>query len=336
MHPGALGFSAAMSPSSKTARQVPKKRKAPVRRRKTTVRGLPASKLLEDVPADARALAEAITADGGLPLAVYRDPLGGHGVVFAALPIDKVQPTPYQRDLSEPHLRRLASAMTRVDRFLDPLIAVRQDGQYWTPNGNHRLGATRFLGAQSVVALVLPEPELAFQILALNTEKAHNLKERSLEVIRMLRGLVAVRKGTELDVAPLLEEPAFATLGAAYEKRPRLSGGAYQSIVKRVDGFLDEPLTEALAIREERADAVLKLDDAVSAVVERLKAKGLTSPYLKAFVVARINYLRFVKTAPEFDAALEKLTRAAERFSVEKVRQEDVKASGPPDASDEG
>ncbi len=173
-HPAALGSDAAMPKSSKTARQVPKKRKAPVRRRKTTVRGLTAAQLLEDVPADARALAEAITADGGRPLVAFRDPLGGHGVVLAALPIDKVQPTPYQRDLSEPHLRRLASAMTRVDRFLDPLITVRQDGQYWTPNGNHRLGAMRFLGAQSVVALVLPEPELAFQILALNTEKAHN------------------------------------------------------------------------------------------------------------------------------------------------------------------
>jgi len=327
---------APMAKSSRSARQVPKKRKAPVRRRKTTVRGLPAGKLLEDVPESARALAGAITADGGTPIAAYRDPLGGHGVVFAALPIDKVQPTPYQRDLSEPHVRRLASAMTRVDRFLDPLIAVRQDGSYWTPNGNHRLGAARFLGAQSVVALVLPEPELAFQILALNTEKAHNLKERSLEVIRMLRGLAAVRGGTELEVAPLLEEPAFVTLGAAYEKRPRLSGGAYQAIVKRVDGFLDEPLGEALAIRDERAEAVLRLDDAVSAAVEKLKARGLTSPYLKAFIVARINYLRFVKTAPEFDAALEKLTRAAERFNVDRVRQEDVRASGPPDAVDEG
>jgi ParB family transcriptional regulator, chromosome partitioning protein len=325
-----------MAPSSRSARQVPKKRKAPVRRRKATVRGLPAGQLLEEVPAEARALAEAIRADGGQPLIAYRDPLGGHGVVFAALPLDKVQPTPYQRDLSEPHLRRLASAMTRVDRFLDPLIAVRQDGQYWTPNGNHRLGAARFLGAQSVVALVLPEPELAFQILALNTEKTHNLKERSLEVIRMLRGLAAIRGGTELEVSSLLEEPAFVTLGAAYEKRPRLSGGAYQSIVKRVDGFLDERLGEALTIREERADAVLRLDDAVSAVVERLKARGLTSPYLKSFVVSRINYLRFAKTTPEFDTALEKLTRAAERFSADKVRQEDVRASGPPDAVDEG
>jgi ParB family transcriptional regulator, chromosome partitioning protein len=325
-----------MASSSRSARQVPKKRKTPVRRKKATARGLPATQLLDDVPEEARALAEAITADGGRPLVAYRDPLGGHGVVLAALPIDKVQPTPYQRDLSEPHVRRLASAMLRVGRFLDPLIAVRQDGQYWTPNGNHRLGAARFLGAQSVVALVLPEAELAFQILALNTEKAHNLKERSLEVIRMLRGLAGARGGTELEVAPLLEEPAFATLGAAYEKRPRLSGGAYQSIVKRVDGFLDESLGEALAIREERADAVLKLDDAVSAAVDKLKSRGLTSPYLKAFVVARINYLRFAKTVPEFDVALEKLTRAAERFNADKVRQEDVRASGPPDATDEG
>ena len=175
------------------------------------------------------------------------------------------------------------------------------------------------------MALLLPEADVAFQILALNTEKAHNLKERSLEVIRMLRGLVEVREGTELDVAPLLEEPAFVTLGAAYEKRPRLSGGAYHSIVKRIDGFLDEPLAEALGIREERADTLLKLDDAVSGAVERLKARGMVSPYLRAFVVARINYLRFVKLKPgapppEFDATLEKLTRSAEKFNAEKVQ----------------
>jgi ParB family transcriptional regulator, chromosome partitioning protein len=248
--------------------------------------------------------------------------------------VDKVQPTPYQRDLSEPHVKRLVSAMERVDRFLDPLIAVRHEGSYWTPNGNHRLAATRALGGQSVLALLLPEPEVAFQILALNTEKAHNLKERSLEVIRMLRGLVETRKGTELDVAPLLEEPAFATLGAAYEKRPRLSGGAYHSIVRRIDGFLDEPLAEALTIREERAEVLLKLDDAVSGAVERLKARGMTSPYLRPFVVARINYLRFVKPKPgaaplEFDATVEKLTRAAEKFNAEKVKEADIKVGGP-------
>ncbi len=194
-------------------------------------------------------------ADGGRVLAAYREPLGGHAVLFAALPVDKVQPTPYQRDLSEPHVKRLVSAMERVDRFLDPLIAVRHEGSYWTPNGNHRLAATRALGGQTVLALLIPEPEVAFQILALNTEKAHNLKERSLEVIRMLRGLLETRKGTELDVAPLLEEPAFATLGAAYEKRPRLSGGAptTPSSSASTDSSTSR-WPRRSTIREERAD----------------------------------------------------------------------------------
>ena len=330
-----------MPATSRTARQVAKKRKSPRRKKATPAqRGLAPAETVEKLPDEARSLAAEVEADGGRVLATYREPLGGHAVLFAALPVDKVQPTPYQRDLSEPHVKRLVSAMERVDRFLDPLIAVRHQGSYWTPNGNHRLAATRALGSKTVMALLLPEAEVAFQILALNTEKAHNLKERSLEVIRMLRGLVEVRKGTELDVAPLLEEPAFVTLGAAYEKRPRLSGGAYHSIVKRIDGFLDEPLAEALAIREERADTLLLLDDAVSGAVERLKARGMISPYLRAFVVARINYLRFVKLKPgaplpEFDATLEKLTRSAEKFNAEKVKESDIKAGGPVD-SDEG
>jgi len=328
-----------MPATSRTAKQVARKRKAPRRKKATPAqRGLAPADTGENVPEAARGLAAEVEADGGRVLAAYREPLGGHAVLFAALPVEKVQPTPYQRDLSEPHVKRLVSAMERVDRFLDPLIAVRHEGSYWTPNGNHRLAATRALGAKTVLALLLPEPEVAFQILALNTEKAHNLKERSLEVIRMLRGLVETRKGTELDVAPLLEEPAFATLGAAYEKRLRLSGGAYHPIVKRIDGFLDEPLAEALGIREERAEAVLKLDDAVTGAVDRLKARGMTSPYLRAFVVARINYLRFVKPGsapPEFDSTLEKLTRAAERFNAEKVKESDIRVGGPAEAEPE-
>src|ERR671937_251546 len=183
---------------------------------------------------DGRTLAEAIQADGGEALSIYRDPLGGHSVVLAALPIEKVQPTPYQRDVSEPHVKRLANAMERVDRYLDPLIAVRKDGTYWSPNGNHRLSASRLLGARSVIALVLPEEDVAYQILALNTEKAHNLKERSLEVIRMYRGLVGAKAGKESDHAAIFEEPWYATFGAAYEKRPRFSAGAYHPVVKRI------------------------------------------------------------------------------------------------------
>jgi ParB family chromosome partitioning protein len=276
-------------------------------------------------------LLEAVRTDGGEVLGVYREPLGGHPTIFAVLPIDKVEPTPYQRDLSEPHVKRLANAMERLDRYLDPVIAVRKDGMYWTPNGNHRLNASKLLGAKSIVALVLPDEDVAYQILALNTEKAHNLKERSLEVIRMYRGLVgADRKGHETAFSHLFEEPAFVTLGAAYEKRPRYSAGAYHPFVKVLEDFQELPLKEALALREARADRLLELDDAVVAVVNTLKERGLQSPYLKNFVVARINFLRFRKNGgkPDFNATIDRMLASARKFNVDTVKREDIGRMG--------
>lgn len=324
---------AAKTPRKKTARKTASATPRKPRRKKAepSSRGLTPTEVASEAHASAPELVQGLLADGAQVLGQYRDPLGGHTVVFAALPIDKVEPTPYQRDVSEPHVKRLASAMERLDRFLDPIIAIRKEGRYWTPNGNHRLQASRLLGARTIMALVLPEEDVAYQILALNTEKAHNLKERSLEVIRMLRGLTGARTGRETDFGHLFEEPAFLTLGAAYEKRPRFSGGAYQPFVKRAESFLPLPLTEALAEREARADRLLELDDAVGHVVEGLKARGLQSPYLKNFVVARINFLRFKKEGPvEFGPTVTKLLAAARRFNLDKVDREDIgRMSGP-------
>src|SRR5690242_15575463 len=82
-------------------------------------------------------LRQFIEADGGQMLAAYREPFGGTPAVLAALPIDRVEPTPYQRDPSEPHVKRLMNVIETLGRFLDPIIAVHRDGTYWTPNGNH-------------------------------------------------------------------------------------------------------------------------------------------------------------------------------------------------------
>lgn len=309
------------------------------RRKKVAVAstGLSPAEVAAEQPPDGVALAEQIRADGGAPLSIYRDPIGARTLVLAALPIEKVEPTPYQRDLSEPHVKRLAAAIERVGRYLDPMICIRAKDKYWTPNGNHRLGASRLLGAKTVIALVLPEPEVAYQILAMNTEKAHNLKERSLEVIRMYRGLVgAGGGGKETDHNAIFEEPAFITHGAAYEKRPRYSGGAYNPIVRRLDRFLELPLEEALEIRQARADKVLALDDEVARVVAGLKERGLTSPYLKSFVVARLNFLRFVKGEPQFDPTLEKMLGMARRFKLDNVKQQDLaKMGGQPAEAEE-
>ena len=314
-------------------------KKKVVRRRKRVGAksvGLSAPETADVQDAAARALAAHIVEDGGAALAVYREPFGGTPAVLAALPIDRIEPTPYQRDPSQPHVKRLMTVIETLGRFLDPIISVRRDDGYWTPNGNHRLQAMRKLGAKSVIALVVPDPEVAFKILALNTEKAHNLKEKSLETIRMLRALADERSASiERELAFEFDQPSFLTLGAAYEQRPRLSGGAYNPVLRRIEDFLDERLPRALKERTRRAGLILAIDDHVTAIVGKLKARGFTSPYLRPFVVARINPIRFsTSTEFDFEDVLGRMQKNAAKFNVERVRQEDVVRAGGGPAED--
>jgi ParB family chromosome partitioning protein len=277
-----------------------------------------------------KSLAEKIAGDGGSVIGVYREPFGGTSAVFAALPIDRVEPTPYQRDPSDPHVKRLMNVVETLGRFLDPIIAVPHKDGYLTPNGNHRLQAMRRLGARSVIALVVPDQEVAFKILALNTEKAHNLKEKSLETIRMLRALAEEQPlRAEREFAFEFEQPSFLTLGAAYEQRARLSGGAYQSVLRRIDDFIDDKVPRALKERLRRGDLILTLDDQVGTIVDKLKKRGFTSPYLRPFVVARINPIRFsTSTEFDFDDVIGRMQKNAAKFNVEKIKQEDVVRAG--------
>jgi len=324
-----------MPPRAKSA---PKKPVTP-RKRKTKLAagsvGLdPAEVLTGTPPAEIHQLRAQIEAADGSVLATYREPFGGHWVALAALPLDKVKPTPYQRELSKTHAERLATVIPKVGRFLDPVIAVPEpgDGGFITPNGMHRLSALGLLGAKTVIALVMPEPEIAFRILALNTEKAHNLKDKALEVIRMVRAIAGDPKRaatSEADVAFELEQAQLVTLGICYEQNARFSGGAYHSVVARTEVFSTEPLKNSLVMRQAHAERLLELDLAVTAAVARLKAAGFTSGYLKPIVVARINPLRFMKAGkddarPDFDKTIDRMLDGAKKFDPSKVKAQDV------------
>jgi ParB family chromosome partitioning protein len=299
-------------------------------------------------PAALTRLAESIEADGGSVLAQYKDPLGGHWQIFAALPIDLVEPTPYQRDLSQPHVERLSAAMDKLGRYLDPMIVVRSEQpenegrerregregkrSYWTPNGNHRLAALRQLGARSVVAIVVPDIEVAHRILLLNTEKAHNLRERSLEVIRLAELLAETESRPERDYEIEFEEPALLTLGLCYQQNGRFAGGAYHPILRRVEKWQASALPKALEGRRERAARILELDAAVTEAMKALKERGFESPYLRPFVVARINPIRFKRGPADVDETIETMLAAAKRFDTQKVRADQVaKAGGAPE-----
>jgi ParB family transcriptional regulator, chromosome partitioning protein len=316
-----------------------KKAGTPRKRRKLAGKSLglePKETLTGAAPSQIGELQEAIENDGGQVLSSYREPFGGHWLVMAALPIEKVEPTPYQRNLSDTHVRKLESVIAKLGRFLDPIVVVRKESKdsetrYWTPNGNHRLSAMRTLGAKSIVGIVVPEIAAAYQILALNTEKAHNLRERALEVIKMYRELATLDDATEETYALEFEEATLITLGLCYLERPRFSGGAYHPILRRADAFLKKPLQAALGIRQERAKTVMGLDDLVVEKVQALKSRGLASPYLKSFVVARINPIRFrpKDAAPlSFDEVLDRMTKAAARLNVDKVKIDDLAKSG--------
>ena len=274
-----------------------------------------------------------VSAAGGAAIGAYRDPLGGRPLLLASLPLDAILPTPFQRDLSPAHTKRLAEKIGETDAFLDPLIVVRgPDDRLWTPNGRHRLAAAKVLGMRQITALVARDDSLAYRILALNTEKAHNLKDKALEVIRMARAIAAdpKRAGTsEADMAFEFELPMYLPLGVCYERNGRFSGGAYSSVVRQTVEFSTDPLAKSLKLREQQADLLLELDKHVAEGVDRLKKAGFTSGYLKAIVVGRINPLRFLKLAkdapkPDFEKTIDKMIEGAKKFDPSKVKAMDL------------
>lgn len=271
---------------------------------------------------------------GGSIVGAYRDPLSGTPLVAAILPVGAVEPTPFQRELSPTHVKRLAQKIDECGVFLDPIITVASpEGGFWSPNGRHRLAAARSLGMRSITALISPDPQLAYRILALNTEKAHNLRDRSLEVIRMARE-IAKRdaKTRESDHVEEFESAPFLTLGIIYEEEGRFSGGAYHPMLRKVDRF--DPaatLRGSLRQREGWASRLKAIDGDVTKAVKALQARGFKSPYLRTFVVARINPVRWIKltkgeTKPPMPVgeALTRMARAVRDFKVESVKQSDL------------
>jgi ParB family chromosome partitioning protein len=187
----------------------------------------------------------------------------------------------------------------------------------------------RALGAKSIVALVVPEMEVAHRILLLNTEKAHNLRERALEVVRLAEALAALDDRPEREFATEFGEAPLITLGLCYQQNGRFAGGAYHPVLKRCDRFLASKLPRALEVRRERAQKLIELNDAVSAAVADLKERGFESPYLRAFVVARINPLRFQrKPTADFDETIDKMLATARRFDAGRVKADQVARTG--------
>ena len=159
-------------------------KRAPAKRRprkaKPGTRGLtPAESQFDSLSGAAEEAARRVESVGGQLIGSYYEPLGRNPVLVASC---RSRASSRRRSSAICPMRITSGSSGVIDKtglFLDPIIAITApDEGFWTPNGLHRLEAMRRLGAKSIIALVVPKREIAWQILALNTEKAHNLREQ--------------------------------------------------------------------------------------------------------------------------------------------------------------
>lgn len=318
-------------PKAATRKAAPKKRTTRKRGPAAPRGPLPQESALGPSDRSVAALVERVREAGGAVVGALKDPYAGSSLVVASLPLRAVEPTPFQRDLSRTHVQRLADAIGAAGLFLDPVIAVPGGEGFWSPNGRHRLAAAKQLGLRSITALIVADEALAYRILALNTEKAHNLRDRSLEAIRMARSLgEGSPRAKEEDHAAAFEAPYLLTLGVAYEERSRFAGSSYQPMLRRVDRFMDAPLPRAIRQREQWAQRLMDIDDRVSAHVKKMQERAFKSPYLRTLVVARCNPVRWIpakrgeKPPMAMAEAVTRMAANVRKFDPSSVRPQDL------------
>lgn len=283
--------------------------------------------MAQDIPAEIEALIRQVEADGGVVWAAYPEPYARRWQLLVELPLDRVAPTPYQRDLSPHHVERLKEVIREIGRFIDPIVVVRTpDGRYWTPNGNHRREAMARLGARTITAILIPDPTVAYHILGLNTEKAHNLREKALEVLRMYRTLREEHpEAPERTFAFQFEEAYLVTLGLLYDRKERFAGAGYVPILRKVDRFLDLPLRAALEERERRARVIEAIDEQLEPILEALHRRGIRYPFLKQAVLSQVNPIRRKRIVTMgFDEVMERIREGLARYNVEAVTAEEL------------
>ena len=119
------------------------------------------------------------------------------------------------------------------------------------------------------------------------------------------------------------------TLGVCYEQNGRFAGGAYHPVLRRVEEFTDAPIAKAIKEHEKLAALTLEVEEKVSDAVKKLREKGLVSPYLRSFVVARVNPLRWIQgELPSAEKVLTTMRDRAAKFNADKVRQDDLARMG--------
>ncbi|MEM2175679.1 MAG: ParB/RepB/Spo0J family partition protein [Candidatus Micrarchaeia archaeon] len=266
--------------------------------------------------------------DGVEVLAVYNEPYNNLWQIFALIPVEKCEPTPFQREVSPAHLSHLKNSIDKIGRYLDPIIVVRtKDGKYYTPNGSHRLAAMKEFGKEKIVAIIIPDERAMHKILAMNIEKAHNIKEKSLEVIKMYQNFLETEaEKLEVDYAFEFEEPFYITLGLIYQEKEKFAGASYVPLLRRIEQFLDKPLKDAYQERKRRAKRITQeVEPLIQNTISEFHKRGIKIPFLKSIIISQNNpYKRKRKETFEFDEGIEQFIKNLSQYDVSKVKEEEL------------
>jgi len=236
----------------------------------------------------------------------------------------------HQRKPRATHLKALTSSIERIG-FVTPLVVVERDGRFVIIDGQHRFQAGSDMGLKEFPVMVVPE-KLARRMMNLNVEKDLNIRERcqiALSIYREMLEEKPSKKEDDGEVTDSIDNAHYVTLGLAYEGSGRIAGGAFEPILKKLDGFLDEALADAMPIREERAQQVIEAWGLVKQVEDTMKSKGTWHSMARYQILAYADPAKrarkpqdWTKTFPKFLAKLSELVESPGKALKTKVEEE--------------
>ena len=236
-----------------------------------------------------------------------KDPIKRQPLTITVARTGDLEVIGHQRKPRPAHLKALSASIERMG-FITPLIAVERDGKYVIIDGQHRFHAGVELGVKEFPVVVVPD-NLARRMMSLNIEQSLNIRERStiaLSIYREMRDESPTRPEDHGEVVDAIETPHLLTLGLAYERSGRLAGSAFEPILKKCDGFVDEPLEAAYERRQGRAEKVLEAATAVKAVENALKASGAWHSMARYQIISYANPTKRARKPSDFDKTFDK------------------------------
>ena len=243
----------------------------------------------------------------------FKEPLGNVELEFKLVPLSQLEPAPFQREISDAHVKKLAEAMMKVGMFIDPLVVYESNGKYYVVNGQHRLEAFKTLSLEGDIPCVVIPEEKAHFIITLNTEKAPSIKDKSLEALKIYKEYIG-QDLTENDILDFITEPCYVTFGILYEKHEKFPASAFHNLIKKIDNPIDEKLEVAFEERKKRAEKIEKLyTDYYIPIKNKLIEEGVNQLYVGQIIASRINPFGRKRIIEEdFDTAMEMIYVKAE------------------------